>query len=130
MRNHFFCVSLILFFASGRCCSVAITQPTHLTATVSLEFSIAVSQPSKLSVSIDGSDVFNGSVVGDFNFALQACFPLPSATPVPGSELILFAGALARNTLPARDCHLRWCQLAMQYFTSNPRMTVFLPRGH
>ena len=89
MRTYAFCVFLILIFASGRCCSVAITQPTHLSATVSLEFFVAVAQPSKLSVSIDGSDVFNGNVSGDFNFALQARFPVLYASPVPVPSFIL-----------------------------------------
>jgi hypothetical protein len=43
-----------------------------LSATVSLEFSIAVAQPSNLSASIDGSIIFSDSVSGNIAFALQA----------------------------------------------------------
>jgi hypothetical protein len=62
--------------ASVRCCSVIITQPLHLSATVSPEFSITVSQRSNLSVSIDGSDILNENVSGNIKFTLQARSPV------------------------------------------------------
>jgi hypothetical protein len=49
----------------------------HLSATVSPEFSIAVAQPSNLSLSIDGTVIFKDAASGDFKFALQASLILP-----------------------------------------------------
>lgn len=80
MRASVPIILLSLIFASGHCCSVVISQPLHLSATVSPEFSIAVAQPSNLSVSIDGSYIFNESVSGNINFALQARSPLPTTS--------------------------------------------------
>jgi hypothetical protein len=74
-------LSLMYIFTSGSCCSVVITQPSHLSATVSLEFSIAVAQACNLSVSIDGSAIFKDAVSGNVNFALQVRAPLMLLTP-------------------------------------------------
>jgi hypothetical protein len=65
-------VFIICISASGNCCRVDIIQPTHLAATVSLEFSIAVAQPSDLAATIDGSVIFKDTISGNITFALQA----------------------------------------------------------
>jgi hypothetical protein len=76
-------LSLMYIFTSGSCCSVVITRPSHLSATVSLEFSIAVAQACNLSVSIDGSAIFKDAVSGDINFALQVPPPPPLVLMTP-----------------------------------------------
>jgi hypothetical protein len=72
MRLIPLCVFVIYTFSAGLSCSVDIIKPKHLAATVSLEFSIAVSLPSDLSASIDGAVIFKDSVSGNITFSLQA----------------------------------------------------------
>jgi hypothetical protein len=106
-------VSLMCIFTSGSCCSVVITQPSHLSATVSLEFSIAVAQASNLTVSIDGSKIFEDSVSGNVNFALQV---LPHTLKASLCFLIFHLGAVAGHALFARGCRLRRCRRFYVFF--------------
>lgn len=108
MRASVPIILLSLIFASGHCCSVVISQPLHLSATVSPEFSIAVAQPSNLSVSIDGSYIFNESVSGNIKFALQARLPLPTTSNYAISNFFI-SGTLAWNACLERDSQLLWC---------------------
>ena len=109
MKATVLLIFLSCIYASGRCCSVVIAQPLHLSAVVSLEFSISVSQPSNLSVSIDGSIIFNESVSGNFNFALQARPTVITLSLLLSISDFLFSGTLAGNALLARDCRLQRC---------------------
>ena len=118
MKATVLLIFLSCVYASGRCCSVVIAQPLHLSAVVSLEFSISVSQPSNLSVSIDGSIIFNESVSGNFNFALQARPTVITLSLLSISDF-LFAGTLAGNTLLARDCRLQRCHQSMNVSISH-----------